>query len=687
MKLVEEFTKIEDEFTVTSLKNQEGIQQENSALSLRVALLGKTEEEQKKINESYKVQGDISKINAKYDKERLELQQKYLKLQADGFDVDYDVWNKQIQQSVQQQGEEAKLVWAGVAMSAAESMQKEFDAIKSSITDVITTALFDGGKAGSKKLRDQIVQAFRNKITVVIDAVVNTAVDLSVALKKQNEALALVKQATSDYNLALAEAQGNTQESARLQRELSNATKLATGWTQVQIDTLNSVIDAAKALVSLKENLSVLDSARLAVVSAFRSIEDAAKNTQAAVDSAKEAITQGYVNALDQQTQAQSVINDLIRQSAVEMAGFASTIKEFLLQMATTDLGANSKAEQLKALQDDFLVTAGLAKAGSTKAYGSITGKAQSLLTAGKEQFSTQAEFARFSSSIGNTLLELATLADGKAGPLAEAVDPMIEAQAQLVKTNAEVLKWTKALNESGASTALTVKDYADDWRNAQAANTVAQADLLAAQLATKDINMQLVTVLGSLANLISTFNTASAKVPVYGGTAPVTPVGTSYTGMGGDIKTIQDLYSVNLGRQGDAAGMEFWANAFLGDGVIDAAERQQFAMAAIPEYLSSLNSFAVGTNYVPSDMTATIHKGERIIPEADNTELMQRLSSPYNQDNSELVLEIQRLNSRLATIESNTASTAGHAAKTARLLDRAMPDGDALATRTAEAI
>jgi hypothetical protein len=39
--------------------------------------------------------------------------------------------------------------------------------------------------------------------------------------------------------------------------------------------------------------------------------------------------------------------------------------------------------------------------------------------------------------------------------------------------------------------------------------------------------------------------------------------------------------------------------------------------------------SFAIGTNEVPHDMTANIHRGERIIPAADNRELMRRLSVP----------------------------------------------------------
>ncbi|KUR73858.1 hypothetical protein AQZ49_19860 [Novosphingobium sp. FSW06-99] len=40
-----------------------------------------------------------------------------------------------------------------------------------------------------------------------------------------------------------------------------------------------------------------------------------------------------------------------------------------------------------------------------------------------------------------------------------------------------------------------------------------------------------------------------------------------------------------------------------------------------------ALGSFAVGTNFVPTDMVAQIHAGERIIPKADNAALMQMTS------------------------------------------------------------
>ncbi|WP_312834741.1 phage tail length tape measure family protein [Comamonas sp.] len=68
--------------------------------------------------------------------------------------------------------------------------------------------------------------------------------------------------------------------------------------------------------------------------------------------------------------------------------------------------------------------------------------------------------------------------------------------------------------------------------------------------------------------------------------------------------------------------------------------------------------SFAVGTNYVPYDMTANIHQGERIIPAADNRALMAALNTQGG-GNAELITAVKKLEERLASIDHNTADVA----------------------------
>lgn len=111
-----------------------------------------------------------------------------------------------------------------------------------------------------------------------------------------------------------------------------------------------------------------------------------------------------------------------------------------------------------------------------------------------------------------------------------------------------------------------------------------------------------------------------------------------------GATSGIASMYQQLLGRAPDQAGLEYWQNAIAGGSTLDSIRD---AIMQSLEY-KSLHPFAIGTNSVPEDMPAFIHKGERIIPAADNRALMARLASP--QGNTEaLVAEVRALRDTVA--------------------------------------
>ena len=83
-----------------------------------------------------------------------------------------------------------------------------------------------------------------------------------------------------------------------------------------------------------------------------------------------------------------------------------------------------------------------------------------------------------------------------------------------------------------------------------------------------------------------------------------------------------------------------------------------QDMLAAAQDYAFDYRSFAVGTNFVPEDMVAQIHKGERIIPAADNAQLMQSLGD-RNRTNDVLVAEVRKLNQEIKALQKTVAEGA----------------------------
>jgi tape measure domain-containing protein len=103
------------------------------------------------------------------------------------------------------------------------------------------------------------------------------------------------------------------------------------------------------------------------------------------------------------------------------------------------------------------------------------------------------------------------------------------------------------------------------------------------------------------------------------------------------------------------------------------------------PSARASLPSLAVGTNYLPRDMVIQAHAGERILPAADNSALMQRLAQPVAaNDNGELVREIRLLRDEVSKLKAAGEQTATNTLKQEQMLRRFTSDGAALNVRVA---
>ncbi len=87
--------------------------------------------------------------------------------------------------------------------------------------------------------------------------------------------------------------------------------------------------------------------------------------------------------------------------------------------------------------------------------------------------------------------------------------------------------------------------------------------------------------------------------------------------------------------------------------------------------YGIKLPAFAVGTNYVPFDTPAIVHKGERIIPAADNRALMSALQNGAGGANAELVNEIRALRAEVASLRAAAAETADNTRNLPQMVDQ----------------
>jgi hypothetical protein len=143
---------------------------------------------------------------------------------------------------------------------------------------------------------------------------------------------------------------------------------------------------------------------------------------------------------------------------------------------------------------------------------------------------------------------------------------------------------------------------------------------------------------------------------------------------------TVNSIYQTIQGISPTSENLAFWTNRLSWgletyDNLIRSVQQEQQNIDALRIVGNATNlsdsgaggwsswggpSFAVGTNFVPDDMLAQVHRGERIIPAADNAQLMQSLNN-RDEANRVLVSEIRNLRSEVKQLREQQAKETGN--------------------------
>lgn len=174
-KALEDVNTAARKFNEDIIASQEKTAGENRELDHRLDLLGRTTEEQKLLSIEYQRANKIREVDVRLAKQLRDIEAEIAKAKKKGLaQSDYqDLLDSQVQMQ-QAAAEEIRAINRETAVIYAEDLDKEIRAIKSGITDSIVTALFEGGKAGSSKLRNVVVEALKKPVTIAVNAVVNT---------------------------------------------------------------------------------------------------------------------------------------------------------------------------------------------------------------------------------------------------------------------------------------------------------------------------------------------------------------------------------------------------------------------------------------------------------------------------------------------------------------------------------
>ena len=528
------------------------------------------------------------------------------------------------------------------AAKAAEANRQ----VNLSFLDMASTLEQIGSSSGVPKTREE----FRNLVNS-LDVTTDSGARLFASLIDVSEAFGTVADAAD--------------AAADKMRDLSVRSLQAQG-NDAQADLLQFNIDAQQELVdAIQSNMSDAYIARLVYVhglerAALLQTSGFADDLKTAFDNEKTRLTDLYNTELATLNERLTATKTLVSTLTGYINKLATARKNMVLADAVWQRNQYSSAQSLLAA---VLVQA---RGGDLSGIEGLDDTLNILTKQGADAYANSTDYQRDFWQTSNSISELESIAGYQLTDAEKAV-ALAEEQISLLK-----------INHDAQLAAL------DAQLNALLGINTSVLSLADALAAFSGASKKLPTTTDPIEGL---YNTILNRTSDAGGQAYYTDLYKSGAASLSDIATsminspenqINQLYTSVLGRDADTSGATYWQSQ-LSSGMSTADITA--AMMASDEYRAS-HSYAVGSAYIPYDQVANIHQGEMII-DKQSADIMRRYGIQANgsADNSELIAEVRALRQELRAANTENVKWSQ---KTAKLLDRVMPDGDALEVRIA---
>lgn len=345
---------------------------------------------------------------------------------------------------------------------------------------------------------------------------------------------------------------------------------------------------------------------------------------QQAVQELRDEATQKYIDAQQRVTDAQRNLADVLH----------STIKGF--QDVLGDMNASAApSARLATARRNFDSLAERARGGDTGAIAQLAGSAKNLSDLSEKYSATVVDFRTDQARIRNVLNEGIRAGNAQLALLPkdmqQATDPLKAAYGQLAQATADEHAARVLAIAMQASLTSTEKSLGDKYLEAikalpdeKALKEFYDNTLQAAADAAAVAAAAAAAAVAILARMTAATSTPSAPTADTGNQTAGTK-DTTLHGAGTAMFDTGDM-STRAGTTIYASDGIALANAYAQAHGKDAALVRMLELGGTPEMLDRLRllagptaSFAVGTNFVPQDMVAQIHKGEAIVPAAFN--------------------------------------------------------------------